>query len=104
LRSILATSFSTRIFVGSHLPYQEYCKRMFESSWSQPDELMIAAKGSLWVGFTHLADFPASQMVVSINTGVEREYRKQGIATSLVALALCFPALVRVLLISGAVQ
>ena len=74
-------------FVGSHLPYQEYCKRMFESSWSQPDELMIAAKGSLWVGFTHLANFPASGMVVSIYTGVEREYRKQGIATTLIALS-----------------
>jgi len=74
-------------FVGSHLPYPEYCKRMFESSWSRPDELMIAAKGDLWVGFTHMADFPASEMVVSVYTGVEREYRKQGIATTLIALS-----------------
>lgn len=74
-------------FVGSHLPYQEYSKRTFESSWSRADELMIAAKGDLWVGFTQLADFASSEMVVSVYTGVEREYRKRGIATSLLALS-----------------
>lgn len=74
-------------FVGSHLPYQEYSKRTFESSWSRSDELMIAAKGELWVGFTQLADFPDSGMVVSVYTGVEREYRQQGIATTLIALS-----------------
>jgi GNAT superfamily N-acetyltransferase len=74
-------------FVGSHLPYAEYCKRIFEASWARHDELIIAAKGELWVGFTQLADFQASGMVVSVYTGVEREYRKQGLATALIALS-----------------
>ena len=74
-------------FVGSHLPYAEYAKRMFESPWARHDELIIAAKGETWVGFTQQADFPDSGAVVSIYTGVEREHRKQGIATALIGLA-----------------
>lgn len=74
-------------FTGAHLPYLEYSKRTFESSWSRADELMIAAKGDLWVGFSQQADFPASGMVVSVYTGIEREYRKQGLGTALIALA-----------------
>lgn len=74
-------------FVGSHLPYAEYAKRMFESPWARHDELLIAAKGETWVGFTQLANFPDSGAVVSIYTGVEREHRKQGLATTLLGLA-----------------
>ena len=74
-------------FVGSHLPYAEYARRLFEAPWSRHDELMIAAKGETWVGFSQQADFPNSGAVVSVYTGVEREYRKQEIATTLIGLA-----------------
>lgn len=75
-------------FVGSHLPYNEYSRRMFESPWTRPDELVIAAKGDLWVGFSQLADFPDAGVVVSLYTGIEREYRRRGLATALIARAL----------------
>ncbi len=75
-------------FVGSHLPYDEYSRRVFESPWARSDELLIATRGDRWVGFTQLADFPESGAVVSLYTGVEREYRRRGLATALIAQAL----------------
>ncbi len=75
-------------FTGAHLPFAEYSKRIFESSWARADELLVAVRGAAWVGFTQFADFPDSATVLSTYTGVEEQYRQRGVATALGALAL----------------
>jgi GNAT superfamily N-acetyltransferase len=75
-------------FTGVHLPFDEYRKRIFESTWARADELFVALRGAAWLGFTQLADFPDSSTVVMTYTGVEDAYRRRGVATALKALAL----------------
>lgn len=75
-------------FTGAHLPFAEYSRRIFEAPWARADELLIAARGADWVGFTQLADFPDSSTVVSTYTGVQEPQRERGLATALGALAL----------------
>lgn len=75
-------------FTGEHLPFAEYSKRIFESSWSRADELIVALRGAAWIGYAQLADFPDSSTAMLSYAGVEKAFRGRGLATALIALAL----------------
>lgn len=73
---------------GTFPPFEDFRRFVFEARWFRADGQILAADGDRWVGLAAVGYTEETRMAYNAFTGVDREYRGQGLALALKLLAI----------------